>query len=231
MLKNKTDMERNINAVNEINTYLKELSTTLETIEETNENLGLTKDEEIESIKKEIEENKKEIDEINNNEEYEEMIKKSESNNIPTYINYLNKMSEEEPETKANNDKLIKEIEDSLKMQRIIDKNLVISKKDINNTLKKLVKEVNKKLKNSSAYIFKPVTNIEKAIKNNLPEEYKNKSKLIAIKILTYINNARLSNERLFIYFVIINILGLEKEINNFREEIIESLIKVSKTI
>ena len=153
----------------------------------------------------------------------------AETNNLPAYINKIQEMidsgSYNEIEVKRLKRK-IEGIESSLTMSYLRGMNGRIYKFD-NKLYKKYKSEAHKKLRDNSKYTFPSINDILTILNHINTNEKENK--LFLINFYKYIVDNKMDNIGITIYFTIINILGLVKEHNEYRDNIIFNLKQIIK--
>jgi hypothetical protein len=156
---------------------------------------------------------------------------------IQTYIQHLQGMVDSEETTPELRERAVRQIflirsSYSFEVLKETKVRPTMKTKTLELNFNNLRKSAEKKLDNNPSFRFQSAFTIESKIKSILPNELKNKSRLVASFIYAVINTVSLKPDgyAMFVFFLIKNINGIDKPFAE-REELIDNLIKLAESL
>jgi len=176
----------------------------------------------------------KSLEKVITDEEREEIKKLGE---IQTYIQKLELMIDDEtinPVVKKRAEKQIYMIKGSYTLEPLFDSHNrpTMRPKKLKEDFVLLKRRAEAKMKKNLRFRFYSAVGIERCIRSVLPEELKNKAKVVSAYIYAVINTISLKPEgyAIFIFFLIKNINNIDKSFNE-KEELVSNLIKLAESL
>lgn len=207
--------------------YFSKLSLLKEDLEkEDNEEKKLFINNEIEALNKDYEESKelmKNVIESMNleNEENSSYKTSLEMVNVIQVIEHLEKkiLEEKDSNTQLYYLNQIKLLKDTIELKRIKNKIMIKDKKSLKKDFESLRKNVYLKIKSEKNILFPNINYLKLSLKEIFNEVYpdmnekdiNNNSKILGSIILKYIMEIKLYENRLFVYYLLDNIINIEK--------------------